>query len=127
MSKVVRKARLLGALLAATAFALGVAIGALMWPRAPRMQTLMVTATNAVPTELTALGLSEAQRAQLGPILLRGRDRVIRVVDRFTPVVQAALDTTDTEIRAILTQDQRRQFDSVRAANPALRRVLRKH
>jgi hypothetical protein len=87
----------------------------------------MVTATNAVPTELTALGLSEAQRAELGPILLRGRDRVIRVVDRFTPVIQAALDTTDTEIRAILTQEQRRQFDSVRVAHPPLRRVLRKH
>jgi len=127
MSNAARKARLLGALLAATAFGLGVAIGALMWPRGRQTQALMVTATNAVPTELTALGLSEAQRAELGPILLRGRDRVIRVVDRFTPVIQAALDTTDTEIRAILTQEQRRQFDSVRVANPPLRRVLRKH
>ena len=124
MMNAVTKGRFLGALLALVAFGLGVAVGALMWPRAQQPRMMTVTATNAIPTELTALGLSEAQLRQLGPILLRGRDRVVRVIDQFTPAVQASVDSTDVEIRTILTDAQRMKFDSIRAANPQLRRVI---
>jgi hypothetical protein len=127
MTSTVRKGRFLGALLALAAFGLGVAVGALMLPRAGAPRTLLFTATDEIPTDLTKLGLSDAQRRQLGPILIRGRERVVRVVDQFTPAVQAGVDSTDSEIRTILTDVQRAMFDSIRAANPPIRRVIKKN
>lgn len=117
--------RLLGALLAAIAFAAGLAAALVLVDRRepPR---LIITATNEVPRELERLSLSAAQREQLRPILQRGRDRVVRIVDEFTPRMQAAMDSTDAEIRAILDVTQARQFDSTRRTNPPLRRVLRR-
>lgn len=125
MKDTVRTRRLIGALVAAAAFGLGIAAGAMLCARQRQPATLTFAATDAMPAELLGLGLSDDQRARLGPILVRGRDRILRIVDRFTPAVQAGLDSTDDEIRTILTGAQRVKFDSLRAANPPLRRVIR--
>ena len=124
----IARARLLGAAALIGAFALGCA-GTWLALRArdPGVR-VMITATDAIPTELERLTLSDAQRAQVQQALSRGRDRVLRVVDAFEPEMQAAMDSTDQEIRAMLTTQQRTQLDAARAkSGPPLtrRRVLK--
>jgi len=83
-----------------------------------------------VPRELERLGLSEAERASIRLALRRGSERVDRAREQIDSLLQAALDTTDQEIRGILTDAQRASFDSARRVNgPALERrklILRK-
>lgn len=117
-------ARLVGSLVVIIAFAAGVLTG-LAAGRKREPIRLTVTATDAVPVELDALQLTDSQRAHVRQLLRSGRDRVLSVVDQFTPAMQAAIDSTDAEIRLILTDAQRLAFDSVRAANPPLQRIIR--
>jgi hypothetical protein len=69
--------------------------------------SITAKATNSMPRELERLGLTETQRAELRQILTRGRDRVLSVVHDFEPRMKAAMDTTEIEINAVLTETQR--------------------
>jgi hypothetical protein len=130
MNTSLARARALGALLALATFALGIAAG--MWYRG-RVQpgvNITVTATDRMPQELERLGLTDAERAPSQAALRRGRDRVLRSRDLLDSLMQIAVDSTDQEIRVVLSPEQRASFDSARRANgPPLRRreVILKH
>ena len=123
MISTLSRARLFGGALALAAFALGVATGAWMARRPEPGVNITVIATDRIPRELERLGLSEAKRPPIREALLRGRDRVVRVTDAFQGRIESAADTTDQEIRALLSDTQRASFDSARRANgPQFRR-----
>ncbi len=122
-----RRARFAGALALLLAFAIGFASAWLVLRDRSSGLQVTVTATDELPDELVRLDLSGEQRSQAEAAIRRGRDRVLRVVDAFDPTMRAAIDSTDAEIRAILTESQRAAFDAARAANrPPLRRTYMK-
>jgi hypothetical protein len=117
------RARVYGALLALATFALGVGAGIWYRGRIRPGVNITVVATDAMPRELERLDLSVAERASIGAALRRGRDRVLRARDQMDVMMQSAVDSTDQEIRALLTDTQRASFDSARRANgPPMRR-----
>ncbi len=118
-----QRARIAGALWLLGAFGLG--CGSMWWVLRDRGTgvRVMITATDALPSELQRLRLSDTQRSEAQAALSRGRDRVLRVVDSFEPAMQSAMDSTDQEIRLMLTDTQRAQLDSSRALHgPTMRR-----
>jgi hypothetical protein len=116
------RARLTGGLLAFGTFALGVAAGVWLASRNSDGIDIRVTATDRMPRELERLELTDAERPLIQQALRRGRDRVLRVADAFQGPMQSAVDSTDMEIRAILSDAQRAAFDSARRTHPALRK-----
>ena len=115
------RARAYGALLAVTAFALGAAAGLWYGRRVQPGVNVTITATDRMPRELERLGLTEAEREPIQAALRRGRDRVLHAGDGLEARMRAAVDSTDQEIRALLTPAQRASFDSARRVNgPAL-------
>jgi hypothetical protein len=128
MSPIVR-ARLLGSLVVVAAFAAGVATG-MAYHRRPRAGfnvTVTATATNAVPRELEQLGLTDVQRTELRRVLTRGRERVLTVVREFDPAMRAAMDTTEIEVGAVLTEPQRAALAAYRREHPMFKdeRILK--
>ena len=122
MSPIVR-ARVLGSLVVLLAFVAGVATG-MAYQRRPRPGvnvTLTATATNAMPRELEQLGLTDAQRGELREVLTRGRTRVLGVVRSFDPAMKAAMDSTELEIGAVLTEVQRAALAEYRREHPMFR------
>ena len=123
MNSSLARARALGALLAIAIFVLGVAAGMWYRGRAQPGVNITVTATDRMPQELERLGLTDAERAPIQSALRRGRDRVLRSRDELDSLMQIAVDSTDQEIRALLSPAQRASFDSARRVNgPPLRR-----
>lgn len=122
MSPIVR-ARLLGSLVVVLAFVAGVATG-IAFQRRPRQGlnvTVTATATNAMPRELEQLGLTDVQRTELRQVLTRGRERVLTVVRDFDPAMKAAMDTTEIEVGAVLTEPQRAALAAYRREHPMFR------
>ena len=119
MSPIVR-ARLLGSLVVALAFAAGVMTGFAVErrPRAGLSVIVTATATDRMPRELEQLDLTDAQEVQIRSILARGRDRVLGVVRDFQPRMGAAMDSTNAEIDAVLTPAQRASLAEYRRAHP---------
>jgi len=111
------RARIWGALLAIGIFALGVAAGVWGSTREEPGVNISVIATDRIPRELQRLGLTDAQLEPIHEALLRGRERVLRVTDAFQGRMESAVDSTDQEIRALLSDAQRASFDSARRAN----------
>jgi len=117
------RARALGALLAIGTFALGVAAGTWYANRVRPGVNITITATDRMPRELERLGITEAERAPIQAALRRGRDRVLRVRDELSVHMLIAVDSTDQEIRTLLSPEQRAAFDSARKVNgPVLQR-----
>ena len=130
MNTALARARALGALLAIATFALGVAVGIWYRGRVPPGVNVTITATDRMPQELERLGLTDAERAPIQAALRRGRDRVLRARVELDALMQTAVDSTDQEIRALLSPGQRVSFDSARRVNgPPLRRreLILKH
>jgi uncharacterized membrane protein len=128
MSPIVR-ARLLGSLVVLLAFVAGIATG-MAYARRPRAGVnVMVTAsaTNAMPRELEQLGLTDSQRGELREVLTRGRTRVLGVVRTFDPAMKAAMDSTELEVSAVLTELQRAALAEYRRDHPMFRdeRILK--
>lgn len=120
MSPIVR-ARLLGSVVVMVAFVAGVFAGMALRPRVrPGVNvTFTATATNAIPKELDELDLTDSQEVVIHEILTRGRDRVLGVVRDFDPRMKAAMDTTNREIDAVLTELQRAALAAYRKDHPA--------
>ena len=118
MSPIVR-ARVLGSVVIVLAFVAGIVTGMAI-DRSPRPGiNVTVSATNAIPQELERLDLTDAQRGQLREILTRGRDRVLTVVRDFEPRMRGAMDSTELEISAVLTEAQRAELAAYRKDHPA--------
>ena len=111
------RARLAGALLVLVTFALGVAAGVWYSNRDIPGVNIRVTATDRMPRELERLGLTDSQRVAVHEALLRGRERVRHVMDDFQGRMQSVVDSTDVEIRPLLSDSQRASFDSARRVN----------
>ena len=122
MSSIMR-ARVLGSVVIVLAFVAGIATGMAIERRPRQGVNVMVTATatNAMPRELEALDLTEAQRVQLREILTRGRDRVMTVVRDFEPRMRGAMDSTEVEIGGVLTESQRAELAAYRKDHPLIR------
>jgi hypothetical protein len=125
----IARARLLGLLVVVLAFAAGVMTG-LAVERRPRpglSVTFTATASDQMPRELEQLDLTDAQEVQIRSILVGGRDRVLGVVRDFQPRMRAAMDSTNSEIDAVLTPPQRASLAEYRRAHPPIaeRKVFR--
>ncbi len=109
------RARWLGLLLIGLTFAAGLAAGLALGRRRAEGVQITVTATDRIPKELGRLGLSAPQRDSIRAALSRGRSRVFRVVREFDPSMQAAIDSTESEIAAILDPGQRALWEASRS------------
>jgi len=120
MSAIMR-ARLLGAVVVVLAFVAGVATGMTLQRRPREGMMVQVTATNAIPRELEQLGLTDVQRGELREVLTRGRTRVLTVVRDFEPRMKMAMDSTELEVGAVLTDAQRAALAAYRKEHPPVR------
>ncbi len=129
MSAIVR-ARVLGSLVVVLAFVAGIATGVAIERRPRPGLNVMVTATasNAMPRELERLDLTSTQQSEIRTVLVRGRDRVLAVVHDFDPRMAAAVDSTNREIDAILTEAQRASLAEYRREHPPVvnQRIMKK-
>ena len=125
MTSIMRRARVQGVLLLVAAFALGIAVGVVAARRSRPVPQMLLTATDRMPDEIARLDLSPDQRQQIRSVLRRGADRMFGVIREFDPRVQAAVDSTDAEIRALLTSAQIARLDSSRRARGPLLRQQR--
>jgi hypothetical protein len=116
------RARLLGLLVVALAFAAGVMTGVAVErrPRPGLSVIVTATATDRMPRELEQLDLTDVQEAQIRSMLVRGRDRVLGVVHDFQPRMRAAMDSTNADIDRVLTPPQRASLAEYRRAHPPL-------
>ena len=120
MSAILR-ARLLGAVVVVLAFVAGIATGMTSQRRPREGVMVQVTATSAIPRELEQLGLTDAQRGALREVLVRGRTRVLTVVHDFEPRMKMAMDSTELEVGAVLTESQRAALAAYRKQHPPAR------
>ena len=130
MSTPLARVRALGALLALAAFVLGVLAGVRYSERVRPGVSITVTATDRIPEELERLDLTNAEREPIQAALRRGRDRVMRARHQIDSLMESAVDSTDMEVRSILTDAQRASFDSARRVNGSpfeRRRVILRH
>lgn len=113
------KARLVGALILMLAFGAGIAVGHYLVPRsAPNGIMITVKGTTRIPDELEALSLADTQRVAIRGFLREGTMRVGRIVREFTVPIDAAVDSTDRQIRSVLSVDQLRRLDDYRRDHP---------
>ena len=123
----IARARVLGSIVVVVAFIAGVFTGMAIKSRARLGVNVTVTATNEIPRELDQLDLTDSQEVMIRQILTRGRDRVLGVVRDFDPRMRAAMDTTNREIDAVLTDVQRAALATYRKDHPAFidERIIR--
>jgi len=74
-----------------------------------------------LPPGYGQIGLSENQRARLDSAFARRRPRVDSLMKATWAIVRPAMDSTRTEVNAILTNDQRDKLDSLRRASRGTR------
>src|SRR3954468_18730844 len=121
------RARIIGALLLLLAFGAGVATGHYWLPKEPPDGIMIsMKATDVIPAELTKLDLSDAQETQIRVFLHQGTERVGRIMHQFTVPIDAAIDSTDQQIRSVLTAEQSRMLDEIRRDHPLRRKVERR-
>lgn len=122
------RARVWGVVIVVGAFGLGVTTGVVFARRPTPGVVMTVISTDALPKELSALGLSETQRARIRDILRAGRPRVLAVLTEADTRMRAALDLTNAEIERVLTADQLARWQASRRLNPPRteQRFLRK-
>ena len=117
------RARTVGALFALGTFGLGVLAGRRSSERDRPGVSITVTATDRMPRELERLNLTAPEREKIQAALRRGRDRVMRARDQIDSLMKTAVDSTDVEIRGILSSEQRASLDSARRVNgPSIER-----
>lgn len=119
MIDTIGRARLLGLIALVVAFGAGIAVGHYYWRTEPEAGVMIsVKGTDRIPKELEELDLTEAQRAQIRASLRAGTMRVGQVLRNFMVPMDAAIDSTDREIRSFLTAEQNRRLDAIRKDHP---------
>ena len=122
MMTAIGKARIIGAIVLVVAFGAGVAVGRyLLPPGQPVGVIISVKGSTRLPAELEDLDLSDSQRRQVQGFLHDGTLRIGRIVREFTIPIDAAIDSTDRQIRSILTAEQNRLLDEIRKEHPLKR------
>jgi hypothetical protein len=121
----ISRARVIGALILVIAFAAGVLVGRYL-PREPREGvTIIVRGSARIPEELEELGLTDSQRTIIRGFLHDGTLRIGSIVREFSVPIHAAIDSTDRQIRSVLSESQNRRLDDFRRVRP-LRRMQEK-
>src|SRR3954462_14955553 len=126
MTNPMTRARVIGAVMLMLAFGAGIAVGHYLIPRdAPNGIMITMKGTTRIPDELEALSLSDTQRVAIRGFLREGTMRVGRIVREFAVPIDAAVDSTDRQIRSVLSVDQVRRLEDYRRDHP-LRRMEEK-
>lgn len=120
------RTRLIGLAMLAVAFAVGGVAGAAFTRVLEAQQTQAAAGGGAECGEqrvsiLDQLELTPEQRARVDVILAHRRDQTEVFWDSAGPQLEAIMDATRAEIRAILTPEQRAAYDRLRAERRALR------
>jgi xanthine/CO dehydrogenase XdhC/CoxF family maturation factor len=105
--------RLRGGLLLVVVFVAGL-ISALAADRLPGSRGLITVEAPPLPEEISRLHLTVSQEHAVEAILARSRADAGRVLVEMAPRLAAILDSTDAEVRAVLTPAQRVAFDGER-------------
>jgi hypothetical protein len=122
MISTINRARIFGAVLLVAAFGAGVAVGHYYLPlRAPDGVMITVKGSNRIPDELESLQLDDSQRVVIRGFLRDGTMRIGRIVRDFTVPIDAAIDSTDRQIRSVLSAEQNRRLDDIRRNHPLKR------
>ena len=118
------RVRTQGLLLLVVAFAAGIAAGAAFEnvrageppPLNPRPREgfgMRGRGMDGLPPMFGQLGLSEEQDTQIRDILLRRRPATEAIMAETMPRLRALMDSVQAEVRAVLTDAQRVQLDSL--------------
>jgi hypothetical protein len=119
MIDAISRARIVGLIALIIAFGAGIAVGHYYWRTEPQAGVMIsVKGTDRIPRELEELDLTEVQRTQIRQALHAGTIRVGQVVRNFMVPMDAAIDSTDREIRSFLNAEQNRRLDEIRKDHP---------
>jgi len=118
-----RQARLLGVALLVATFAIGGLAGAaaVRLSAAREPAAAPPAAEGSAPREgcrtstLDQVGLTPEQRERVNAVLERRRRETGAFWDEYGPILRAIVDSTRAEIRAVLTDEQRAEYDRLRA------------
>lgn len=118
-----RQARLLGITLLAATFVFGGLAGAattrLLGDREPVAAVQDAGRRDGCerrrPSTLDQIDLAPEQRQQIDGVLERRRRQTAAFWDEYGPILRAIVDSTRAEIRAVLTPEQRAEYDRLRA------------
>lgn len=119
-----RQARLLGVALLFATFAIGGLAGAaaVRLSAAREPAAAAPAAEGRTPREecrrtstLDRVGLTPEQRERVNAVLERRRRETGAFWDEYGPILRAIVDSTRAEIRAVLTDEQRAEYDRLRA------------
>lgn len=71
-----------------------------------------------IPPIFERLGLSDDQRTRIQAIFREARPKSDSILKAALPAVRALMDSVRDEVRAVLTDEQRRQFDEMDLTRP---------
>jgi Spy/CpxP family protein refolding chaperone len=114
-----RRLRLLTAGVLAATFALGAITGGgvCSWVAADRREAGRDDLPRG-PWPLRELDLSDEQRTRIHEIFERHRPKLDAVLRESFPLVRSVHETIDSEIRQVLTPEQRVEFDQLKERQP---------
>jgi hypothetical protein len=111
--ELLRRARIRAGLLLIVVFVAGV-ISAIAMGRLDGSRALITVEAGGMPREIARLHLTPAQEQQVDTILRRSRADAEKVLLSTIPRLKAILDSTDDQVRTVLTPTQRAEFDAER-------------
>jgi Spy/CpxP family protein refolding chaperone len=106
--------RVIGALALAAVFAAGIAVGVALDRRFGPRPGIRATFGADMSAVLDQLRLSPEQRARADAILQRRAPRTEAMMLEVADQLRAVADSLDTELRSVLTAEQRARLDSLR-------------
>jgi Spy/CpxP family protein refolding chaperone len=114
-----RRLRLLTAGVLAATFGLGAITGGgiCTWVAADRLESAHGDLPRG-PWPLRQLDLSDEQRTRIHEIFERHRPKLDAVLRESFPLVRSVHETIDSEIRQVLTPEQRVEFDQLKERQP---------
>ena len=71
------------------------------------------------------LELTEAQKAQVQPIVEQAKPQIRKIHQEAMEKSKAVMDTAAAQIRPLLTPEQQQKFDAIRAAHEKMREAKR--